>query len=242
MVIYILIGIAVLVGLGMVVSREFRSKVLQLLRITSNNALDKATTAHARNKDRLKQLQSQLPAKRERVAHVMSLASKKQRELNTATQQRDKLKSEYLTAKSMTASEETLSAIAQQYSAAKERVTSLEQQLQESKNQSVEAQKSLDDVITELQSMAHMVEDQAGKAELAEAYRDSAKTRQEINDMKSGIGDMSDDFKATDQALDEARNLDELSQGSKTDRERENIARKSKSDQARADLEADLDK
>ncbi len=226
-----LIGYALLFGLGAIVvgaivNKNFRDGLLQLLRIRSASAVKNGSSAVERNEDRLSQLLNKLPEQRKHVSSVMSLADKAQRNLNNKIAERDRLFAEYQRDKGLNASAETLSSISAEWKSAKDAVPALEQLLQEAHDNAAGAQRDLDDIISQLKSMESKIQDQSGKAELAAAFRESAQTRQTLSDMKKGMGDMAKDFDETDKELDDARNLNDLSKGSATDRERQDLEHK----------------
>jgi len=212
----------------------------ELVRIRGGAAIKKGSTPVERNRKRLQDIIDGLPAQRALVASVMSAADAAERAAkdnitNTATALR-----KYQTGKRMGGTPEALAKLSGDWKALKDNQPELERLWQEAETNAEDAQKDLERMLSDIAKEEANVKSDEAKSALAAAKRQSASFRTKINDMKRGIGEMAADRAAVQKDLDDARNLDELSRGSKVDREIQDIEERAAADDATSEIEAEL--
>lgn len=218
---------------------QLLGKAEQGARIKADEALKNMSTAIQREKDAVKQIAAKLPAQRERVANIQARVDSTQRELDTAVTERDGLKTKYESMKGRV-SEQALGKIAEDYSAAKKTVATLEATLVEAKNDANEAEETLNDFTAELERAEANITTDEARTELAALKRESAAFRNEVKGMKSSLSTIGESRKEIENELDVARRLDDLSKGTKEDREIAKAEKDLAAEQARKELEGDL--
>jgi chromosome segregation ATPase len=214
----------------------------EMVGIRFGSAVKKGSTAVERNRKRLDDIVAGLPAQRALVASVMSTADSAERAAKDNITNTAAALQKYQTNKGRGASPEALAQLSSTWKSLKDNQAELDRLWQEAEANADDAQKDLERMLSDIAKEEHnLVSDQA-KADLAAAKRQSATFRTKINDMKRGIGEMAADRAAVQKELDDARNLDELSRGSKVDREIQEIEERAAADAAVDEIEAELAK
>lgn len=236
----ITLTISIVVGafvLGMLFSSQFRDKVLQVLRIKSNKALDAATTALEREKDEYNQLMNKLPGQRSAVQKVMANAAVAKKDLEAAVKAVDDKKREFNEAKGLGASQAALDELATKYAASKELVTEQTKIVTEANAAADEARSALDATTKALAKFAARIETDERKTELTAALKVSGEARQQAKDISSQLSKASEASRQIDKSLEEARAANDLAKGSQTEQELEQLREKAAAKAAREELE-----
>ena len=200
----------------------------QLLRIRSAGAVKKGSTAVERVSDRVQQAINKLPAQRELVAKQMSAADRASTAAQNKRSEVETLFGKVQIAINGKASDATVTTLKTQWLTAKNAVPGLDQAATAAHAAADEAQTDLNDMIELIQTSAAGVEQLKSDANLASIYRQNAQFRQQLADMKSGLGDMAADTQSVQDDLNTAKHLDELSKGTTADREMAEIEKKAK--------------
>jgi len=229
-----------LFALAMIVSSDFRGKVLTTLRIRSNAALDKATTSVEREKDQFQQLLKKARDQQAKVANVMALSNSAQKDLKAKQDAVDSAKRDYKMAVDMKASEETVNNCAAKHAAAKTAVTAQEQVCTELAHAADEARKALETTRENLKKIEADISSDEAKAELTSALKTTGDTLQAAKDMNSNFSAIGEERKKIDQDLERARAGVDLARGSKADQEMDDIRKKAAAAAARAELDAEI--
>ena len=208
------------------------------VRVRGNDLVKKGTTPLERNKLRLSDLKAKLPGERKEVADCMATVDDINKKLGDAQKEVKRLEGEYKTAKETGASEAALNGIGTDYEKAEQSVETIKARLTEAQSASDEAQKALDDTIEALKAFGDKIEDQELKTHLAAAIRTSAAAKQQAKDITDKLSEASEDFDSSEHDLNVARNEGKLADGSATDRERADIAKKAAAKTGRDKLEA----
>lgn len=234
MIIEILILVAVL---AFVSAFAFSPRFRQMLRIRGGNAVDSMTTTIEKEKDVYRQLMNQLPVQREAVSSVMARSSIAEKDLETAKQTVESAFSEYNEAKGLGASDQALDALAVKWEDAKEAVEAAEELLNEMHAAEEEATDELEKTINSLKKFEKQIEKDEAKSELATALKISAAAREQSGGLRSKISEAGKHSRTVDLELEKARAANNLSKGSKVDRELEDLSEKAKAKKARSSLE-----
>ena len=235
----IVIGLIVLT-VAVVVAGYFYEPLGQFLRIRSKGALNKGSTAVERNRDRLNQVVAKLPAQRALVASVMSAADAAKRNVDAKKAEAAAALKRYQDAKGLNTSAEALGQLSTNWKTANDAIAGLEQLWSDATATAAQAQEELDSMVDEIKAQEANLQSDQAKADLAAAKRETAGFRQQIADMKNGLGAMAADRAAVQKELDDANNLDKLSQGSEIDRELARIDKAAKAKSAQEEIEAAL--
>jgi uncharacterized coiled-coil protein SlyX len=227
-------------ALGMIASKNFRDRVLQTLRIKSNQALDKATTAHERQKDEYDQLVAKLPVQRAAVQKVMGNARIAQKDLDAKKADMARLEREYKEAKGLGASEAALDELATKFAAAETAVEEQNKVVTEANAAAAEARSALEATTKALGKFASRIEADGRKVELTEALKVSAEARQQARDISSSLTKAGEASRQIDKELEEARAANDLAKGTATEQELEQLREKAAAKSARERLEGKL--
>lgn len=239
----ITLGILIVVGAfvaGMVFSKNFRDRVLQTLRIKSNAALDKATTALERERDEYDQLVAKLPGQRAAVQKVMGNARIAQKDLDAKVADVARLEREYKEAKGLGASDAALDELATKFAAAEAAVEEQKKVVAEANAAAEEARNALDATVKALGKFAARIEADSRKVELTEALNVAAQARQQARDIASSLSKAGEASRQIDRELEEARAANELAKGTATEQELEALREKAAAKSAREKLEGKL--
>jgi hypothetical protein len=162
-----------------------------------------------------------LPDQRKLVARVMNGVNIAQSAVDEATQKDEQLLKQYEQLEAMKEDETTvLAPTREEWQTVHASLPSLQAKLESAKNDSAEAQNDLDEMIKTIRDNKNLVKDMAIDQALAEAKETSAKNRQAINDAKNGLGKLAQYREEVANRLGEARNLNDLSKGSTSERAR----------------------
>ena len=232
------IAIAAVIVVGALAA--FFPAVRNTLKIWVGIGTRNATTPAQRAEQRQRDAEAKIPALRENVAKQMTAAENAAEALAAKKREADSLLTQYQTAKSANASAQTQETIKLRWTTANGAIAGLEQAAKDAHDEAETAQKELEDTLQVIAESAAGVEKLKNDASLAQVYRDSAKLRTQLNDLKKGLGDSGEDAKAVRDELKTAKNANELSKGSTADREMAEIERKAKLQSADADIEAAL--
>ena len=229
----------VLIGIGVLVALYLgHAGFRQLVRVRTDKAIDAGTTAIEKQEDEYKRLRSQLTRQREAVTTVMARSRQSEKDLTAARAAVDAAENDYNMAEDMKASDETLDALATKWDDAKKNVDELATIATELKGAQEEAQEALADTIKSLEKFARQIEQDKAKDELTDALNISADARRQARSMNSEISKAREASRQVDLELEKARANNELSRGSKTDREMEDIREKAAAKSARDALRA----
>jgi len=232
-----IIVLAVLTGIGAVISPKFR----QLIRIRGGKAVDSATSAIEKEQDAFEQLKKKMPAQREMVTKVMAAANMAKSELDRRNVALESVKARFAQARKLGASDNALNELGAQFTSAKTAVDEQQKVLTEAQATADEARHSLDQTIAAMQKFGQKVETDKSKAELAAALRVTAEARQSAADITSALSAAGSASKEVDRQLEEARAANQLSKGTSTDQELSQLDEKAAAASGRAELEALLD-
>ena len=232
----IIIAIVVLGVIG--AAFAFSPKLRQAFRINSDKAADSLTTANERQEDEYKQLVAKLPAQRAAVSRVMAQSSQADNDLTAAEAEVAKVQQEYVNAKAANAPDSVLDTLATNWETAKADADGKRQIASELNDAEEEAISALEETTTALKRFGSQVEQGRAKAELAKALDVAAEARENSRNMKDSISRAGSAAREIDRALEEARARNELSKGSRSDRELEEYRRQSATKSARDALDA----
>jgi hypothetical protein len=231
------IVMAVLFG----ISYAFSPKVRQLVRIKGGNAVDSATSAIEKEHDAFEQLKKKMPLQRDMVTKVMAAANMAKGELDRRNAALEQVKSRFAQARKLGASDKALDELGSSFTTAKTAVDEQQKVLTEAQATAEEARHSLDQTITAMQKFGAKVENDKSKADLAAALRVTAEARQSAADISSALSAAGSASQAVDRQLEEARAANQLSKGTSTDQELQQLDEKAAAASGRAELEALLD-
>ena len=230
----ILIIVAVLFAAGMLFWPKFR----QLVRIRSNDAVDGMSTAIEKEKDEYKQLVAKLPKQREAVSSVMARSTQADKALADAEARVTELQGKYVTAKNANAPDTVLDKYATEWEESKADVDAKRAIAEELNSAEEEAISALEETTEALKKFADKIERDEGKAELTKALDVAAEAREQAATMKSSISRAGEASRAIDHELEKARSRNELSKGSRADREVAEFEKQQAKKSAREALDA----
>jgi chromosome segregation ATPase len=231
----------VLIALGLVaVAAAFFPGVRQTIRIWVGLGTANATTPVQRVKDKVKQAEAKIPQLRENVARQMTAAQNAQEAVESKKKEAEDLLTEVETAQNSNASAGTQSTLTLRWQTANGSIAGLETAAKEAHDEAENAQKELEEALQTISESADFAAKLAADASLAQVYRDSTALRNQLNDLKKGLGETGSDAKEVKDELKTAKNASELSKGSVADREMEEIKRKAKLQNASNDVAAAL--
>jgi len=231
----------VLIALGLVgVLAAIFPGVRQTLRIWVGLGTANATTPVQRVKDKVKQAEAKIPQLRENVARQMTAAQNAQEAVEAKKKEAEDLLTEVETAQNSNASAGTQSTLTLRWQTANGSIAGLETAAKEAHDEAENAQKELEEALQTISESADFAAKLAADASLAQVYRDSTALRNQLNDLKKGLGETGSDAKEVKDELKTAKNASELSKGSVADREMEEIKRKAKLQNASNDVAAAL--
>jgi hypothetical protein len=219
----------VLVAIGLLaVGAIFVPSVRQTLRIWLRIGTSKSTTAVQRAEDRVKQAEAKIPQLRENVARQMTAAQNAADAVTNKKKEADDLLSKIETAQNSGASQQTQDTLTLRWKTANDSIPGLETAAKEAHDEAENAQKELEDALQIISESAAGAEKLKNDAALAAVYRQSTALRNQLNDLKKGLGDGGADAKEVQDELRTAKNASELSKGSQADREMAEIEKKTK--------------
>ena len=203
-------------------------EITQLFRIRTAAAVNSASTAVERSEDHVNEAVKHLPAQRELVAAQMAAADKANSAAQNKRAEVDTLFTKVQTAINGKASDATITTLKTQWLTAKNAVAGLDEAATAAHAAADEAQTGLNEMIELIQTSAAGVEQLMSDTNLAAIYRQNSTIRQQLADMKAGLGDSSADTQSVQDDLATARHLNELSQGTAANREMAEIEKKAK--------------
>lgn len=219
----------VLVAIGLLaVGAIFVPSVRQTLRIWLRIGTSKSTTAVQRAEDRVKQAEAKIPQLRENVARQMTAAQNAADAVINKKNEANDLLSKIETAQNSGASQQTQDTLTLRWKTANDSIPGLETAAKEAHDEAENAQKELEDALQIISESAAGAEKLKNDAALAAVYRQSTALRNQLNDLKKGLGDGGADAKEVQDELRTAKNASELSKGSQADREMAEIEKKTK--------------
>jgi hypothetical protein len=198
----------------------------QFLRINGDKAAKASSTPLDRINDNVNQAIAQLPKQRANVASLMTAAQRAQKNANDKRNEVEQLFAEVNTAVSAQASAPTIAAYKQRWLTAKTAVAGLDAACEEAHKEADDAQAELESLITLIQQSKAGADKLKSDATLTAIIQQSTQFRQQVNDLKTGLGQNAADVQEVQDALQTARNAAELSKGPAADREMAEIHQK----------------
>ncbi len=237
-----IVGAILLAGFLAVVYHFLPENLKQMLRIRGNSAVKKGSKGSERAQDAVDQAVAKLPEQRKLVARLMTKAQRAQKTAVDKRGECDSLLSEVALAKKSNGSEKLQQDLKIKWKAAKDSVPTLDEAAKTAHGEAEEAQLTLDGFLETIQTSQSAVDKIAANEDLATILRESAAFRQQAQDLKKGLGALGKEIRESEDELSNARNENDLSKGSATDRELEELKRKEKAEQADKELEEELAK
>jgi hypothetical protein len=237
---YLLIAAAV-VGVGVVVWKfVLPESVKQMFRIRGNSAVKAGTKGSERAQDAVDQAVAKLPNQRKLVARLMTAAQRSQKNAIDKGKEAEALLEKVALAKKSNGSAKLIQELTIQWKTAKDSIATLDEAAKTAHDEAEEAQQMLDSYLTTIQTSQEAVNRISATEDMTAILRESAAFRQQATDLKKGLGSLGVEARAAEDELANARNEAELSKGSKTDREMEDLERKDAADKAQAELDKAL--
>lgn len=202
--------------------------------------LDAFSTPAGRQRARVRRAMRKLPQQRARVARLMTAATNATNAVTTKESEVDELLGKYETAEDMKASDATKAELKTRWKTAKDSLPKLKENAVAAQRRAEDAQTELEGFLTLIRESEAGVEAMESDADLAATIRESTAVRNELNDLKKGLGDSGADAKKVRDDLENAKNEDLLSRGSSADREMENLERQKKVKDAGDEIAAAL--
>ena len=235
-----ILDVVLVVGAGAGLAYAFVPGVRQLFRINGNKIIKNASTPLDRVTDNVNQAIAKLPTQRALVASLMTAGEKAQKAADAKRTEVETLFAEVNTAINAKASDATITTYKQRWLAAKNAIPALDAAAVEAHNTAEDAQQELESLIAQIQESQAGVEKLKSDSQLTEILHQSGQLRQQVNDLKNGLGANADDVTAIQDGLSNARNANELSKGSAADREMADIKKKAQAGSADDAFAAEL--
>ena len=232
-----LIVILVIAGIAALLSFP---AVRQALRININKGAKASTKASDRQADVVARAQAKLPQLRENVARQMTAAQNAADAVTAKEKEAEDLLTEIETAQNMKASAETQATLNTRWARANGSIEGLKTAAASAHDEADSAQKELEEALETIAAAGDIVEQMKNDEALAQVYRDSAGLRTQLNDMKAGLSAAGNDVKEVKNELSTAKNANELSKGSKADREMAEIKKQAQANSAADQVAAAL--
>jgi hypothetical protein len=202
------------------------SSFLQAFRINGEKAVSHGSTPLERIQDNVKQAEAHLPQQRALVAQEMTAAQRASTNADAKRAEVESLFQEVQTAMSASASAGTLATLKTRWATAKGEVEGLDKIAADAHAAADEAQHDLEGLLSLIQQSEQGAQKLKDDANLAETLKHSTELRQQVNDLKAGLGSNAADVAAVEDSLANARNAAELAKGSSADREMQAIHEK----------------
>ena len=214
--------------------------VRQALRININKGAKATTKASDRQADTVARAQAKLPQLRENVARQMTAAQNAADAVTAKEKEAEDLLTEIETAQNMKASAETQATLNTRWARANGSIEGLKTAAAAAHDEADAAQKELEEALETIAAAGDIVEQMKNDEALAQVYRDSAALRTQLNDMKTGLSAAGNDVREVKDELSTAKNANELSKGSKADREMAEIKKQAQAASAADQVAAAL--
>ncbi|MDR3613773.1 MAG: hypothetical protein P4L53_09400 [Candidatus Obscuribacterales bacterium] len=216
------------------------SSFLQAFRINGEKVVSHGSTPLERIEDNVKQAEAHLPQQRALVAQEMTAAQRASTNADNKRAEVESLFKEVQTAMSASASAATVTTLKQRWLTAKGEVEALDKIALDAHTAADEAQHDLEGLLSLIQQSEQGAQKLKDDANLAETLKHSTELRQQVNDLKAGLGANAADVAAVEDGLANARNAAELSKGSAADREMAAIHEKTQASAADDAFAAEL--
>ncbi len=235
-----IVGGILFVGFLAVVYHFLPENLKQLLRIRGKGIVKNGTKGSERAQDAVDQAVAKLPGQRKMVARLMTKAQRAQKDAEAKRTECEGIVGEIALARRSNGSPRLQETLKIKWKTAKDSIPLLDEAAKTAHGEAEEAQLTLDGFLETIQTSQSAVDQIASNEDLAGILRESAAFRQQAQDLKKGLGSLGKEQRESEDEVANARNENDLSKGSSTDRELEDLKRRAKAASADDELEKAL--
>lgn len=228
--------LATVAVIGVVGFVAFNASAREAVRIWINKLVKGSTTPLEKQKDRYEQLVKLSKVQRDSVATSIAKAVTANKQLTTLQLGAEAAKDKALKAVQLGMSEADQQSLALAWKDAGKKVEDQKARVAEFQKSADQARESLAETARLLEEFKGRIETNEGKVELMEALKVQRQVQDQLDEIKKGLGGMSDVDKEIDEALEAERAKIELGKGDGADKRLEDELNKQKGKDALDEL------